>query len=98
MQNSHPTLKACTFDFVRDLDMYYLPSRIQHALLEIQISEQNKARSTIFYGRSDKNIMHFYLRDLDIGGYALPFLNPTRTAILMESICGVPSLICSGSV
>ena len=32
------------FYFARDLDigMHYLPSRIQHVLLEIQIFEQNK--------------------------------------------------------
>ena len=51
------------FYFMRDLDigMHYLPSRIQHALLEIQMFEQNKVWSTIF---SVKNIVHFYFLNL----------------------------------
>ena len=51
---------------MRDLDIgiYYLPSQIQHALLEIQSFHD----ALFFYGRSVKNIVHCYsLLDLDIG-------------------------------
>ena len=52
-----------------------------------------------FLWTPSKNIVHFYfLRDLDTGGYALSFLNLTRTAIWMERICGAPSFICNHSV
>ena len=75
---------SCTFYFLRDLDigMHYLLSRIQHALLQIQIFEETKFEALFFYELSVKNIMHcYFLGSLDIGGYALSFQNSTHTAI-----------------
>ena len=67
--------------------------------LKSKHSNKTKFEALFFYGRSVKNIVHsYFLRDLDIGGYALSSLNSTRTAIWMERICGELSFICSRSV
>ena len=54
---------SCTFYFVRNLDigMHYLPSRIQHALLEIQIFEQSKIWSIIFFMDAQVKILCIFI-------------------------------------